>query len=249
MAPTAPPASGVRHWLGVAREGDVARWLATAEAALAAAAARAEAPGEAGLWPCSLPLNDLPELLDEVCRCLEAHEGVRAALGAALGPRTLLAEHSFVRHQPAPVHRRGRQQPHSWHQDGALGFDFIAAGEPPYPPDAMLVMQTCWLPLTPCGNTAPALGWIDPPLPSLLPHTALADIALDGHLASLGLAPRRRHTVLAPGDVLQFGGGTVHRTHATAAMHGNRTSVELRWLPAGPRPARLATAPGSARSR
>lgn len=239
--PTAGAASGVLHWRGVADPADCARWRALAEAALAAAAGAVPA-GQPGtpVWPCSLALDQLPGLLEELRHRLEGHAGIVAALGAALGPATLLADQCFVRHQPAPAHRRGRQAPHSWHQDGALGFDFLAAGEPPFPADAMLAMQTCWMPLTPWGDAAPSLGWIDPPAPALLPPRALADERVDGHLAGMGLAPCRRSVMVAAGDVLQFDGATVHRTHATPPMRHDRTSIELRWLPAGPRPARLA---------
>ena len=40
--------------------------------------------------------------------------------------------------------------------------------------------------------------------------------------------------------LLLFGGGLVHHTHATPAMHTDRSSLELRWLPADGVPARLA---------
>lgn len=238
--PNPGAAGGVLHWRGVADPADCARWRALAEAALAAAAEEGPA-GQPGsfVWPCSLALDRLPGLLEALRHCLEGHAGIAAALGAALGPATLLTDQCFVRHQPAPAHRRGRQAPHVWHQDGALGFDFLAAGEPPFPADAMLAMQICWMPLTPWGDAAPSLGWIDPPAPALLPPSALNDASLEDHLSGLGLTPRRRSAPVAAGDVLQFDGATVHRTHATPAMHHDRTSIELRWLRAGPRPARL----------
>lgn len=237
--PSRTSAGGVHHWRGVADPADCARWRSMAEAALAAAATRMPAgPLEAAPWPCSLPLDALPDLLAELQHCLEAHAGIAAVLATALGSAALLGDQCYVRHQPAPAHRRGRQSPHAWHQDGALGFDFLAAGEPPYPAEALLPMQTCWMPLTPWGDTAPGLGWFEPPAPALLPPAVLNEEHLEVHLAGLGLTPRRRCPAVAAGDVLQFGGATVHHTHATASMQLDRTSIELRWLRADLRPSR-----------
>jgi hypothetical protein len=45
--------------------------------------------------------------------------------------------------------------------------------------------------------------------------------------------------VLAPGDALVFGGGVLHHTHVAPTMTRDRTSLELRFFPAGEPPSRL----------
>lgn len=172
---------------------------------------------------------------------MQQHPALDAALRAVIGgQRVLLVDHAFVRHQPAPALRRPGQHPHRWHQDGALAFDFVAAGAPPYPADALQPIQTCWLPLTPCGDDAPSLEWIEPPLEQLLAPAALGDEAMATRLATLAHPRRHVAAVLDAGEALLFGGGVLHRTYTEAAMRRHRTSVELRWMAADAVPARLA---------
>lgn len=227
---------GVHRLAGLASGAQCAQWLALAEAALAQAAF-----GDPPAWPCGLRLADLPPLFESVCTALHANVALDALLQAAIGPRrVLLVDHAFVRHQPAPALRRAGQHPHSWHQDGALAFDFIAAGSPPYRADALLPIQTCWLPLTPCGTEAPGLEWVEPALGALLAPSELGDDAMAQRLATLPLPSRHVTAMLDAGDGLLFGGGLLHRTHADPAMRWHRTSVELRWMAADAVPARLA---------
>ena len=76
-----------------------------------------------------------------------------APLVAALGPAPWCnLVQSWLRH--------GRP-PHSWHQDGALRHHFLAHAGQPAPADAALQMQTLWIALTPCGEDAPSLQWVD----------------------------------------------------------------------------------------
>ena len=140
----------------------------------------------------------------------------------------------WVRRQYAPDHYPPGHAPHSWHQDGALGFDFLGASAPP-PADALLSMLTCWIALTPCGKDAPGLEFVDREFDTLLPLEALGDAAV-----------RARHherefsrPAMATGDALVFGGGVLHHTHVRPAMHLDRTSLELRFFAAGCIPERL----------
>ena len=224
---------------GVTTSQVCARWLSITEVALLEAGAaqsssRSDRSGQATdaatVRACSVRLAALPELFDEVREALQRHSALMARLTAALGPsRTLLIDQCWVRHQPAPSQRASGQTPHSWHQDGALAFDF--ASSPPGPA-APLPMLTCWLPLTDCGTDAPSLAWVDAPLDHLLMPDGLLDAAVHARCAAAQPPLQLCHAVLPAGDALLFDGGLLHRTHATAAMTRARTSVELRWMPA-----------------
>ncbi|MEP7301355.1 MAG: hypothetical protein ABI699_07485 [Caldimonas sp.] len=155
----------------------------------------------------------------------------RARLGDALACDL---DRCWVRRQYAPARYPPGHAPHRWHQDGALGFDFLAA-PPEQRATALLPMVTCWVALTPCGADAPGLEWVDRELPALLPLAALADGAIR---ARHGEREFRRPT-LGPGDALVFGGGVLHHTHVRPDMTLDRTSVELRLFAAGPVPHRL----------
>lgn len=231
-----------------------ARWLNQATAALDAAAAAsmagtaAAAASMAGTAadvatmaasagpapaarPGSLRLRAVPALAAEVFDRLGADGALNELLIDTLGERpNLLADQCWLRHQPAPARRRGAQTPHSWHQDGALGFPF-ATHAPPYPADALLAMLTCWIPLVACGRDAPSLRWTVPPPRALVEHLALAETAAGAHTV---------HALLDAGDALVFDGALLHATHADDAMSTDRTSIELRWLPQGTPPPRLA---------
>lgn len=123
---------------------------------------------------------------------------------------------------------RRAEPPHHWHQDGALRHDF----RPPL--GAPLPLQTLWLALTPCGVHAPGLEWADEPLAELLPPAELTPEAVQARFT------RFVQPVFEPGDAVRFGGGLLHRTHVPPGPLAPRTSLELRWLPPGPPPPRLA---------
>ena len=153
----------------------------------------------------------------------------RARLGDAV---SLDVDQCWIRRQYAPSRAPAGHAPHSWHQDGALGFDFLssAPGE-----GALLAMLTCWIALTPCGVDAPAIEFAGDDRDALLPLAALTDAAVRaGHSEG-----ELRRPALAPGDALVFGGGVLHHTHVAPGMTGDRTSLELRFFPAGEPPARL----------
>jgi hypothetical protein len=144
-------------------------------------------------------------------------------------------DHSWVRRQYAP-HRYPRlHAPHAWHQDGALGFDFLSYPDGEYPPDAMLRMATCWIALDACGVDAPGLELMTQELPRLLSPSDLADVRIRDRFPP----DHFWRPTLQPGDALLFCGNILHRTHVTPTMIHDRTSIELRFFPADNFPARL----------
>jgi ectoine hydroxylase-related dioxygenase (phytanoyl-CoA dioxygenase family) len=144
-------------------------------------------------------------------------------------------DHSWIRRQYAP-HRYPRfHAPHAWHQDGALGFDFLAYPDGNYPPDALISMVTCWIALDDCGNDAPGLELITQEQPELLSPSGLTDARIRDRF----LPEHFWRPVLQPGDALLFTGEILHRTHVVPAMMHDRTSIELRFFPADDFPARL----------
>jgi len=153
----------------------------------------------------------------------------RTRLGRALA---LDLDQCWVRRQYAPVNQPADHAPHSWHQDGALGFDFLGATSTE---GALLAMLTCWIALTPCGDDAPGIEFAGSDRTDLLPLAALAD----AEVGACHPQPDRMRPVLEAGDALVFGGGVLHHTHVAATMTRDRTSLELRFFPAGSPPPRL----------
>ena len=171
----------------------------------------------------ALPLT---EVLPALATLKPLQAGLRQHLGAEI---QLVASQCWVRRaQPA----------HQWHQDGALHFDFTTldtrSGKPPA--DSLLAMCTCWLPLDDCGVDAPGLEWVQPSPDRLLMPAELRD----EHLRSSFGAAAFSSPSLGAGELLLFGGALVHRTSWRASMTRQRTSIELRFIAAGPPPARLA---------
>ena len=152
---------------------------------------------------------------------------IRRLIEAALdGPVVTLAEQGWVRRQYAPANAPARHTPHAWHQDGALGFDFIGYCGGAFPPAAPRPLATCWFPLVRCGIDAPGLEWVARRLPGLLPVAELHDERVRARYAPKAF----RRPALAPGDALVICGDVLHRTHVTAGMHADRTSIELRFV-------------------
>ena len=153
----------------------------------------------------------------------------RARLGDALA---LDLDQCWVRRQYAPARAPAGHAPHRWHQDGALGFDFLGATSTE---GALLAMFTCWIALTPCGDDAPGIEFAGSDRTDLLPLAALAD----AEVGACHPQPDRLRPVLEAGDALVFGGGVLHHTHVAATMTRDRTSLELRFFPTGSPPPRL----------
>ena len=208
-----------------------ARWLALVERRYAVVDRSLDDP-EFALHSSSLRLRAVEGLvIDEVL-----HQVMRGDLPRRLG--TLGAcdvDQCWIRRQYAPAQAPPQHAPHSWHQDGALNFDFVAhAGLPP-PPDALLDMLTCWIPLTPCGVDAPGIEWLREPAARLLtPDELTPERVRARHPAEAFERP-----AMNPGDALLLRGDTLHRTHVTPAMTHDRTSIELRFFRAQPLPERL----------
>ena len=162
---------------------------------------------------------------------------VRARCAETLGPRLALdVDQCWARRQYPPESAPPRHRPHSWHQDGALGFEFALGGDAAIPDDAVLRMVTCWVALTPCGVDAPGMELVTDRVGRLLSPTQLADAAVDQRWPeSLRIQP-----ALEAGDAVVFSGGVLHRTHVSDAMTQTRTSIELRCLPADAIPDRIA---------
>ncbi len=217
-----------RRLAGVLSPALVAGWRAAADQAFADPAIRRVH----GFVPTasSLRLSALPQhaLIDAVWAALGPD--LTAALA---GPVAVNLDNAWLRRQ-YPLGAGPRwHAPHGWHQDGALGHDFLS---PPADDPGLVTMITTWIPLVACGVDAPGLTWVGPDRPDLLPLAALQPAAVDAQYPPA----EHQRPALSPGDALWFGGGVLHRTHATAEMTAARTSVELRWLRADALPARLA---------
>lgn len=188
----------------------------------------------------SFPLEVLEAAADmNVVRWLSDVEPIRRPVQAALGGGVRVARaHCWLRRQYAPARYPPGHAPHSWHQDGALGFDFAASGGGAN--EGLLAMLTCWCPLVPCGADAPGLELLTRPLAGVVPLAGLADASVRGrHEASCFVTPR-----LVPGDVLLLSGGVLHRTHVHSRMTRDRTSIEVRYFRDEPALARLGPAAG-----
>ena len=95
-----------------------------------------------------------------------------------------------------------------------------------------------WVPLDPCGVTAPGLEVIRVYCPDLLESggDALALIPVERVRLDESVVLQRFgrealwHPALLPGDALIFPGTTIHRSYVTAEMTERRLSVELRLV-------------------
>lgn len=187
------------------------------------------APGAADFVPqaSSLRLRAIPGLdLQGLAGELLAEPRVASPLGRWAGALQLLQADCWIRRQPAPARARPPHRPHAWHQDGALGFDFMADPRRDARPRALV---TCWIALQDCGEQAPGLEWIDVELQHLLRPEALHADAVAARFPACAL----RRPCMAAGDALLFDGSVLHRTAARPDMTRDRTSIELRFE-AGP---------------
>ena len=157
-------------------------------------------------------------------------------IGNQLCPRLACdLDQAWVRRQYAPHRYPPMHAPHGWHQDGALGFDFLGHSDGNFPPDAVLDMVTCWIPLTPCGDDAPGLELLGQRFDRLLPPADLAH----ARVIERFVPEKFWRPVMEPGDALLFHGDLLHRTHVTPTMTKDRTSLELRFFPSDELPPRL----------
>jgi hypothetical protein len=187
-------------------------------------------PYSSSLRALDVPGLDLGDLAASLLRG-EIGELCRRGLGEALACDL---DRCWVRRQYPIADRPPRHAPHAWHQDGALGFDFLAAA-PTVDDEPLLAMRTCWIALTPCGRDAPGLEYVAAAPAGLLPLAALADDAVHARYR----ADRFVRPELRAGDALVFDGGVLHHTHVDATMRYARTSLEIRFFAADRLPARL----------
>lgn len=129
---------------------------------------------------------------------------------------------SWLRRQYPACFKDPIATPHSWHQDGAYGIDFMDEKNE----RSLLPMVTIWLPLHICGQSAPGIELI---LDS--PHAVLAPSELMPESIGRRFA---KHTYwqpeMAPGDALLIASHTIHRTYQKPSMINFRGCVELRFL-------------------
>jgi hypothetical protein len=162
----------------------------------------------------------------------KAGEFIQQRLGQ---PLACNVSQSWVRRQYAPRNYPPLHAPHGWHQDGALGFDFLSYPDGAFPADALLPMITCWIGLEPCGVGAPGLEILRQPLTMLLPPAELREECVRARFR-----PEEFYRPeFAPGDAVLMRGDVLHRTFVTSGMTNDRTSIELRFFPAEQIPARL----------
>jgi hypothetical protein len=171
----------------------------------------------------------------DIWSALSSHTKERC--GGLLGPRLAIdADQCWVRRQYPRLSAPPRHRPHSWHQDGALGFEFGHSGDEAIAEDALLSMVTCWIALTPCGVDAPGLELVTDRIDRMLSPRQLADDAVEERWPTSS----RTQPALQAGDALVFSGGVLHRTHLSDAMTETRTSIELRCFEADSIPDRIA---------
>jgi ectoine hydroxylase-related dioxygenase (phytanoyl-CoA dioxygenase family) len=178
----------------------------------------------------SLRLRAVPEI-DLTSNASKTIAWCETVLG---GPIVCDLDECWVRRQYAPKNYPRRHAPHSWHQDGALRFDFKGRINQDQS-EGLLEMATCWLALTPCGLDAPGLELIVDNPEVLVAPANLTDEEMHRRFATESFLRPEMET----GDALLFRGEILHRTHVNPSMTRDRTSLELRFFPADRIPDRL----------
>ncbi len=224
------------HWTGVVAADVCAGWLNLIEGRYAAADRFARDDKDFSAHSSSMRLFSVPGIdVEGVGRAMSGSEIFASFAHSLGGPVVCDVDQCWVRRQYAHGNYPPLHAPHSWHQDGALHFDFRAYSGRQLPPGAVLDMITCWIPLTPCGFDAPGLELIAQGTEGLLTPGQLKDM----HVRELFAAEEFHRPAMQPGDALLFGGGVLHRTHVTPQMTRDRTSIELRLFAADRIPERL----------
>jgi hypothetical protein len=135
-------------------------------------------------------------------------------------------DQAWIRRQYAPHLYPNNHASHGWHQDGALGFDFLETNNKQQESEGLLPTVTCWIALTKCGVDAPGLEFVSQTIEALL----LPEELMNNTIKSRFSVDSFYKPQMDAGDALIFQGGTLHRTHVINAMQTNRTSVELRFV-------------------
>jgi ectoine hydroxylase-related dioxygenase (phytanoyl-CoA dioxygenase family) len=220
---------------GAATARTAAEWLAAIDAHPSWRARHDQGDGAFNPYSSSIRARTLRSLAPEAVAATLLHGELREFCVALLGDALACnVDQCWVRRQYAPSRYPPRHAPHAWHQDGALGFDFLHPTRPQSDID-LLDMVTCWIALTPCGVDAPGLEWVADDIVGLLQPGDLRDEAVRARHAPAAF----RHAVMQPGDCLAFAGNVLHHTQVSAAMRHDRTSLELRFFDAHRLPRRL----------
>ena len=161
-----------------------------------------------------------------------AGESIHQKLGGSV---SVCTSQSWIRRQYAPSSYPPNHAAHQWHQDAALGFDFLAHLGRAFPEDALISLVTCWMPLQACGVHAPGLELVTEHLTELLRPEDLHDLGVRARFS----AQRFLRPAMNPGDALVFAGDLLHRTYVTPPMRHDRTSLELRFFSSNALPERL----------
>lgn len=162
-------------------------------------------------------------LLEEIAR-----SSTGSFVRRMLGSNEVLCDldQAWLRRQYAPHLYPLKHAPHGWHQDGALGFDFLKPENEELDPEALLPTVTCWIALTACGVDAPGLEFVSQTVETLLLPDELAHNTISSRFSADSFFKPQ----MQAGDAVVFSGGTLHRTHVMQEMQTNRTSVELRFV-------------------
>ncbi|MDQ2736095.1 MAG: phytanoyl-CoA dioxygenase family protein, partial [Pseudomonadota bacterium] len=220
---------------GVVDAATCAAWLAAIDAHPAWQRRDAAIDGAFNVQSSSLRIGAMSALDPAAIAAVLLRSEVGALCNDRLGEALMCdVDQCWVRRQYAPSRYPPGHSPHAWHQDGALGFDFLGSQTSPAA-GGLLAMVTCWVALTDCGADAPGLEWIDGNAPGLLAPAALHHEAL----RSLHGEAAFRRPVMRPGDGLAFTGNVLHHTHVSSSMRQDRTSLEIRLFDAARIPARL----------
>jgi len=176
-------------------------------------------------WPEPLPAAAAAAIRDELY--VDSNDLFANTAVTALA-RTILARYLFAlfeepygisyRHSrvrlPTADNREARLD---LHQDAASG-DYG---------DSLVV--TAWIPLVPCGVSAPGLSVLPEPQPDLLPRQPDGELAWAiERAAAQALEPRLHREAFEAGDLLLFRQDTVHGTHVTPGMADARISIDVR---------------------
>lgn len=187
--------------------------------------------------PTSVRCRDVPGLDLAIAWSDLARAGVFDRYRSVLGERPACdLDECWVRRQFPLGHEMAGRGPHSWHQDGALKFDFGGHAGTPSRQGSLLGMLTCWIALTPCGIDAPGLELVRGERLGLLTPDELNSESVARRFA----ADAFWRPAMAPGDTLLFEGDVLHRTYVDPTMRSGRSSVELRFFNGDRLPERLA---------
>ena len=146
-------------------------------------------------------------------------------VAALLGAPAECHPHSFLRAVSAEDEEAGDGLRLPFHQDQRVL-------------DRRLV--NAWIPFVACGRDRPGLELVRRPLDGLVPAAlhansiyGLTGIEIPAPIVRVEYRGLLWAPDMMPGDALVFPGTTIHRSHVTPGMTGTRTSVDLRFVPAG----------------